>query len=152
MMKQRHRFRLPHVGFFGVVLIVGACSGITDPPEIVTVESTLEVADGASESITGSVAMVIGERQTQIGIGVEGGTEDAVLGWVVRNGSCSTTGERLGPASAFPSIEIDTNGAGDAQTVLFRRISPAGPYAAEVSANPDGTGSIHACADLVPGS
>jgi hypothetical protein len=132
-----------------VLFPAAGCYGSTEPPEIVTLEATLEPADGVVDPVTGSVAMVIGTSQTQIGIGIEGGTIGERLGWAVRNGTCSGSGERVGPVTAFPPIEVGTTGAGESETVLFRRIAISGPYAAEVFANEDATGDVMACADLV---
>jgi hypothetical protein len=130
--------------------VVG-CSGISEPPEIVTLEADLQPADGVTDPFAGTVAMVIEERQTQIGIGVRGALEGTRFGWAVRNGSCSGTGDGIGPASAFPSIEVNEDGDGAAETTLFRRIAIEDVYAAEVFAEPAGTGVVLACADLVPG-
>jgi hypothetical protein len=130
--------------------VVG-CSGISEPPEIVTLEADLLPTEGVIDPIAGTVAMVIEERQTQIGIGLRGGLEGSRFGWTVRNGSCSGTGDGIGPMSAFPSIEVDKDGDGVAETTLFRRIAVEGVYAAEVFAEPDGTRTVLACADLVPG-
>lgn len=93
---------------------------------------------------------MISARETQIGIGVRGGVPESVLGWAVRNGSCNGTGQRIGPASAYPPIEIDSIGEGEAETVIFRRIETDVQYAAEVFDQPDGVGTVQACADLVP--
>jgi hypothetical protein len=127
-----------------------ACSNIAEPPGTFTAEAALQPADGVADPVTGNVAMVIGARQTQIGVSVRGGADGTRLGWAVRNGSCSGTGQRVGPASAFPAIEIEEDGEGEAQTVIFRRIDVDDRYAAEVFDQPDGTGTVQACADLVP--
>lgn len=133
----------------GSVLLLSACSGITDPPEIVQLQGELDPADDVAEPITGSVAMVIAERQTQIGIGVDGAVEGRRFGWRVRNGSCPGSGDRIGPASGFPPIEIDEDGTGQAETILFRRIDASATYAAEVLTETDGTGSVLACGVFV---
>lgn len=118
---------------------------------MLTAEAELQPSDGVADPVTGSVAMVIQARQTQIGIGVRGGESGTQLAWSVRNGSCSATGQRIGPASAFPLIDIEEGGEGEAETVIFRRIPEDEPYAAEVFGGPDGTGTVQACADLIPG-
>lgn len=130
--------------------LLGACSGISEPPETLTVESELQSADGVVDPIAGTVAMVIGERQTQIGIGVRGGVDGTILGWAVRNGSCRESGDRVGPVTAFPDIEIQEDGDGDAETVIFRRLPADEIYAAEVFGGPGATGTVQACADLDP--
>jgi hypothetical protein len=140
--------RLAPAVFIG---LLGACSGISEPLEIFTAESALQPADGAVDPVTGTVAMVIRERQTQIGIGVRGGSDGTQFGWSVRNGSCSGSGDRVGPASAFPAIVIGEDGDGDAETVIFRRLPVDGVYAAEVFDGAAATGTVRACADLVPG-
>jgi hypothetical protein len=129
--------------------LAAACSGIEEPAPIVQLQGDLQPVAGAADPITGQVAMVIGERQTQIGIGIAGALEGTSLGWRVRNGSCTGSGDRIGPANGFPPIEIEEDGTGATETILFRRIATSAAYAAEVVSEPDGTGSVLACAELL---
>jgi hypothetical protein len=138
----------------GLLLVLGSaalaagCGGITEPPPIVQVESALQPADDVADPVTGRVAMVIAERQTQIGILVEGGLEGSSLGWRVRNGMCTGSGDGIGPASSFPPIEVGDDGTGAVETIIFRRIATGTTYAAEVVSEPNGAGSVLACAEL----
>lgn len=150
----RKRALRAFAGGLSAALLAAAagCSSIEEPAEIFTAEGALQPADGVVDPITGTVAMVIQARNTQIGIGLRAGQEGEEFGWSVRNGSCNGTGERIGPASAFPPIVIDEDGEGQAETVIVRRIDVDERYAAEVFDQPDGTGPVQACADLVPGT
>jgi hypothetical protein len=142
------RRALGHLLVLGSATLAAACSGITEPPPVVQAESALQPADDAADPITGRVAMVIGERRTQIGIGIEGVLEGSRFGWRVRNGACTGTGDRIAPVSDFPPIEIDEDGTGASETIIFRRIATGTTYAAEVLSEPDGTGSVLACGEL----
>lgn len=127
-----------------------ACVSTTGPAEIVTLQAELVATDAGVDPVTGSIALVIGEGRTQMGIGIEGGAADARLGWAIRTGACAATGTRLGPASTYPAIAVGASGHGQAETVLQRRIATDVAYAGELFASADGTGAVLACADLDP--
>jgi hypothetical protein len=131
-----------------VTLLAAACISATEPIEVVTWEAELVAAEGGADPISGSGAMVSGERQTQVGISVRFAPASTSLGWALVEGSCTGPGSRVGPASAYPSIQADDDGDGAAETRIGRRIDTAGPYAAAVYENPDGSGAVLACANL----
>lgn len=125
-----------------------SCISATDPVEILTWDGTLVASDGIVDGLSGTVAMVIGEGQTQIGVAVHLAPAGETLGWALHEGVCVAPGSRVGPANVFPGISVDNDGDGQAETVLFRRIATAGPYAVVIHENEDGTGIVLACGDL----
>jgi hypothetical protein len=131
-----------------VSLAAGSCIGATEPVEVLTWEGILVGSDGVVDPLSGTVAMVIEENHTQIGVTVQVAPAGTTLGWLLRDGTCVGSGLRIGPATAFPPITVNGDGDGNADTVLFRRVATAGPYAAVISANGDGTGTELACGDL----
>jgi hypothetical protein len=142
---------------FGVVVLTGSlvaasattsCISATDHVEVLTWNGTLIAADGIVDGMAGSIAMVIGEGQTQVGVSVRLAPAGERFGWVLRESGCAVPGSRVGPANVFPSIAVNDQGEGAAETVLFRRIAAAGPYAVTIHENEDGTGAVLACGDL----
>lgn len=135
-------------GATAAMLIASACISSTGPLEVVTWEAALVGADGIADPLAGSVAMVIGESQTQIGISVTDAPHAASLAWDVRDGTCAMPGGRVGPASVYAAIAVSDTGNGASETVVFRRIGTAGPYAAFVYDGTPDSGAVLACADL----
>jgi len=130
------------------LLIASACISSTGPLEVVTWEAALVGADGSANPLSGSVAMVIGESRTQVGISVTDAPPRASLAWDVRDGTCATPGDRVGPANVYVAITTSDTGTGASETIVLRRVGTAGPYAAFVYDGSAGSGAVLACADL----
>jgi hypothetical protein len=131
-----------------LVPFVLACFGPLDPAEIVLLDGTFEPPAAAPITVGGTVAMVIGADRTQIGVGFSGGNAGATFGWSVRNGTCGSTGSRIGPADLFVGVVLGAEGSARAETIVNRRIDPGQRYAAEIFERPDGSGRVVACAEL----
>jgi hypothetical protein len=129
-------------------LAASACIGATEPLDVVTWEAGLIGADGAADPPSGSVAMVIGENQPRAGIGVRDAPARATLAWDVRAGTCAAPGDRVGPATAWPAIQVSDSGTGAAEATVNRRIDTDGPYAGFLYEGELGSGGVLACADL----
>lgn len=127
--------------------VAAACISASEPVEVVKWQAAL-VASGATLPFTGSVAMVIGQLQTDMGVSVQDAPPEATLGWAIVEGTCGSPGARVGPSSAYPAIAVSGGGSGSSDTVLHRRIATSGPYAGIVYEGEDGTGAALACADL----
>ena len=106
------------------------------------------VAEPVADDVQGSIAMVAGTYDTQIGIGVTSGPADNTLQWVIRSGSCATSGTPVAPASTFPTLTVSAEGTASAETVIRRRLSGSTQYAAEVFFTTDAASVRAACADL----
>jgi len=133
----------------GVTLLAfAACVGQTEPVDVVKWQGFLIASVDTGDPFTGLAAMVIEEQQTRMGISVDDAPAGITIGWAVLEGSCDAPGERVGPATAYPPVDVSESGTGAAETVLFRRISTTGPYATLVYENRDGSGRVLACADL----
>ena len=148
MITQRNSRRHLFVPVF-VMLGVAGCLGVTELEETFRWSGDLVPTPEAPPSLEGSVGLVIGHDQTQVGIGITGGQPGATLGWRVRNGMCSGEGEPI-VAAAFPPVPISEEGSGALEARIQHRIDDAedGPFAAEEFANEDGTGDVLACADM----
>ena len=131
-------------------LMGGGCFGPVELVEVVTWEADLLPAAGVEEDITGNVAMVANEFTTQIGIGLSG-EADGRYTWAVHEGSCAAPGSRVGPADAFPPLELGDDGNGSASMLLNRRVDPDPAYVAVVRVGTDVSGLPKACGTLVRG-
>ena len=132
-----------------VVALMAGCVGASEPLDVILWEGALDAVSGAPVSYGGSVAMAANAHDTQIGIGVNGGSAGTQLGWAMRTGSCSGTGERVAAAGAYPAIVLSSEGSGNATALIRRRIAADEQYAAELFANAGGTGAVLACAQMV---
>ncbi len=136
-------------GFLAASMV--ACLGPTEPVEILQWQAPLAAAPDAATPITGSIAMVARELETRIGVGIRDAEPGARLGWHVRSGRCSGSGDAVAPTSVFPVIVVLDDGQGRAEAVVRRRLS-GNAYAGEVFADPDGSRIVLACADLDRGA
>ena len=127
---------------------IAGCRQTGEPVDVLLWEGELEPVAGSSNAVSGSIAMVANEHDTQIGIGINA-SAGARLGWVVRSGTCANPGDRLGPNSAFPEISVSDAGDGEAETVIRRRVANAAQYAGAVYATVNATDQPIACADMV---
>lgn len=121
------------LALFLLPLLFGACVGPTEQVESLIWEGSLQPVGDVSVLVTGSVAMVSGQFNTQIGIGVEGGDPGSVLQWNVRRGDCGEEGEPLVNLSVFPAIDVGNTGEGSSNVVLSGRVSNSQSFAARVS-------------------
>lgn len=138
--------RLPLLLLLLPVLLWG-CVGPTDSTESLVWEGSLQPLEDAPFPVTGSVAMVAGQVNTQLGIGAVGAEPGTVLRWSVHHGDCSTRGEPLADAALFPPIDVDTSGEGDSELVLAGRVPASQTYGAWV-APPDAADAPVACGVL----
>ena len=129
-------------------LAASACVGATEPLAVVKWEADLIGTDGLADPPSGSVAMVIGEFETQVGISVRDVPAHATLAWDVKAGTCATPGDRVGAASVFVPIQVSDSGTGAAEATIARRVATDGPYAGFLYEDAAGPVGVLACADL----
>jgi hypothetical protein len=132
-----------------VLLLMAGCVGTSEPLDVLLWEGVLDPAPGAPVSYSGSVAMVANQHDTQIGVGVTGGASGAQLGWAVRTGTCTGTGQRVAAITAYPPIVISAEGSGNASATIRRRVDDDERYVAELFPNTNGSGAVLACGELI---
>lgn len=130
----------------GTLLGVG-CLSATEPPETLFWEGTFIAEANGPASLNGSAAMVALRSHSQLGVGIQGAPPSIEYGWVLRNGTCATPGNAVAPASAFPALDVNSNGDVDLEVAIERRLTGT-DYAVQVIENADGSGEVLACADL----
>lgn len=147
-MKVQRIRRLASVAMLaGLGGLVGGCQDAAGPTRPIFWEGTFSPDPSAWLIVTGRAEMVANPGDTSAGVFLEAPVDgETVMYWHVRNGPCSGSGERVAPADAFPSVTIDLTGEGMAFSSVRRRL-PAGTYAAEIFAEPEG-GVRLACAEL----
>lgn len=141
---------VPVAAALAVSLLAG-CVSPAAPPEALLWEGQVLVEAAGPPDMSGSAAMVAFATQTQVGVGVADAPADAVFGWVVRSGTCATPEAAVGPASAFPALDVTGGGTAEAEAVIQRRLTGM-EYAVQVVENGDGSGAVLACADLARSS
>jgi hypothetical protein len=127
--------------------LVAACSSPVETNEPLFWEGTFEQPLDATVLLSGQASMVANPFDTHVGVVVDADAE-LQLSWLVRNGACSGSGERIAPQTTFPPLTESSASRLSATAVINRRISGSS-YAVEIFVGPDGTGELVACADLV---
>jgi hypothetical protein len=128
-------------------VLAWGCLSPTSPPEVLLWEGELLVEAEGPADMKGSAAMVAYQFQSDVGVGIESGPEGVSYGWRVHSGTCATPGDAVAPSTAFPALNVDSDGAGEAATTIQRRLTGT-EYAVQVVENADGSGAVLACADL----
>jgi hypothetical protein len=147
-MKEFSRWRQATAACGGAALLaVAGCISVTEPPMTLFWTGAVEADAAAPFWISGTAEMVANPADSSVGLFLDADPEETVVVfWLVRNGPCSGSGERIAPEAAFPPITLaGSRGVGIAS---IRRRIPAGTYAAEVYGQADVAGDRLACAEL----
>lgn len=131
-----------------ILLALAGAAGCTDTNFQEPVAFQADLVPSAGENVTGSVAAVSQGRATEAGITVRLGQAGRVVGWEIREGSCTTPGERVGGRGAYPDMTGDNTGAANVErTFINELMHPENRYHAVVVDAADRT-IILACANL----
>lgn len=147
----RSRFLHFGIALYGALVAVGiaGCADTTEPLEAIIWEGTLQSTAEAPSPFVGTIAMVAEQQITRLGIGIEGGTDSAEWGWQLLLGTCPDADGFVAPEASFPPLQLDESGSAEAETVLQRRLPRAVDRAVKVFENPDATGAVLACGNLI---
>lgn len=145
------RYRLAGIGLsLGLVALTTGCLDVTDPLESLFWETDFVATDVESGiSLTGSVAMVATQFQTEAGVSVEDVSGDGTLeslGWHVRSGSCGGEGQPV--TLNFPTLTFSETGTSSGSVVIGRRIVEEASYVMELFVEIDTTGDPFFCTEL----
>lgn len=136
------------MGLVGLLaLLASGCVGAVDLPETFLFSGDLVPAADADVPIFGSMAVIVQRQETILSIGLEGALEGETFGWMVRTGRCDGAGEPV-VSTSLPPLTVSEEGTASMDVIMQRRLDGNVSYAGEVFANPDGTGTVLACADL----
>jgi hypothetical protein len=149
MKVRRFRRLASAMALSAAVLAPASCQIGTEPLFAIFWLGTFSADPTAPVLIGGTAEMVANPGDTAAGIFLDAAvTDDVIVGWHIRNGACSASGERVAGPDAFPAITITASGSGTGFATIRRRL-PRGTYAAEVFDGPAATGVRLACADLI---
>ncbi len=109
------------------LLLATSCSLAVDPPEQTLWEATLEPAPGYPKA-SGRAAAVGRSGGTEASIAVEGIEGEVKLAWMIRAGDCDAPGSRVGPAAAYPELQVGSSGSATVDTFVEARLTRDGRY------------------------
>jgi hypothetical protein len=87
---------------------------------------------------------------TVAGVTISNAAPGGVHPWHVHQGECGGNGAILGPADAYPPLNVATDGTASAQANLDIPLPESGDYHVNVHASSDNMGTIIACGNLAP--
>ena len=110
---------------------------------------TAQLASQGGSTITGSATATHGDdaNSFRVRTTIGGGTPNATYPWHVHAGRCGDNGPVVGPASAYPLLQADANGAATVNASVPVAM-PTGPLYVNVHASPTQMGTIVACGNL----
>lgn len=87
---------------------------------------------------------------TVAGVTISNAAPGGVHPWHIHQGKCGGNGAILGPADAYPLLNIASDGTASAQANLDIPLPESGEYHVNVHASSDNMGTIIACGNLAP--
>ncbi|HEX2094241.1 MAG TPA: hypothetical protein VHG28_17690 [Longimicrobiaceae bacterium] len=106
------------------------------------------IADRGGSGITGTSRVTVREDHTIATLSISGGRSGGVHPWHIHEGTCATGGPVVGPASAYPPLNVASNGQASAEAHLMLQLNEAQSYHINVHASPTEMGNIVACGAL----
>ena len=111
-----------------------------------TMTATLTPMGGAT--VAGTATASHGDAaEFRSTVSITGATASATHPWHVHSGRCGDNGPIVGPASAYPPLQVDANGAATANATVPVAM-PSGPLYVNVHLSPTELGTIVACGNL----
>lgn len=99
-------------------------------------------------TVRGTATATAREGHTVAAISITGGTPGAVHPWHIHEGTCASGGPVVGPANAYPPLQVASNGAATADAHLMLTLNEARDYHVNVHASPSEMGNIISCGAL----
>jgi hypothetical protein len=115
-----------------------------------SVQWTATLASLSGSSVTGSATAGPGEtaEQTRASVTISGAEPGAVHPWHIHSGRCGDNGPIVGPASAYPPLNANAQGAASVTANLPYATPASGSYYVNVHRSPTEMGTIVACGNL----
>jgi hypothetical protein len=90
-----------------------------------------------------------GANATTIHVDLDGGESGATYPWHIHSGNCGDAQPPVvGAAEAYPPIQVEEGGEGDAEATIDATLDPNGDYILNVHLSPARLDSIVACGEL----
>lgn len=100
--------------------------------------------------LNGEASAHSGQTRTHVSIDIEFAEPGAVHPWHIHQGDCGDTPVPpvVGEMTAYPPIEVDQGGEGEATAAINATLDPDGDYQVKLHQSPTETGTIIACGEL----
>lgn len=160
----------------GITALAACATNQREEGEVATGEAGAEVADTVAEAgeartaprdtltewlatieatepgigLNGEATARSAETQTLASIDIEFAEPGAVHPWHIHQGDCGDTPVPavVGQMTAYPPIEVDQDGEGEATATINATLDPDGDYQVKLHQSPTETGTIVACGEL----
>jgi hypothetical protein len=118
-----------------------------------SVQWTATLASLSGSSVTGSATAGTGDtaEQTRASVTISGAEPGAVHPWHIHSGRCGDNGPIVGPAAAYPPLNVNDQGAASVTANLPYATPMSGSYYVNVHRSPTEMGTIVACGNLTIG-
>jgi hypothetical protein len=103
---------------------------------------------GNGAGMTGTVRVAVLSGRSTATIQLTNAPPGALLPWHIHTGTCETGGPILGEASAYPPLNVGSDGRAQGTANVGARLNEANQYHVNVHASPTEMGTIVACGDL----
>jgi hypothetical protein len=114
--------------------------------------ATLEPQSGSTVTGSGTVAPGSTADQTSASVTLANAESGAVHPWHIHSGRCGDNGPIVGPASAYPPLNVGADGSSTASATLPLATPVSGSYYINVHRSPTEMGTIVACGNLSMGA
>jgi len=109
---------------------------------------TATLAPMSGTTIAGTATAAHGEADAfRSTVSITGATASSTHPWHVHSGRCGDNGPIVGPANAYPPLQVDANGAATANATIPVAM-PSAPLYVNVHLSPTQMGTIVACGNL----
>lgn len=106
------------------------------------------LASQGGSAVTGTATATAREGHIIATIAVTGAPAGGTHPWHIHEGTCGSGGPIVGPPTAYPPLQVASNGAANAEAHLMLNLNEARAYHVNVHASPTELGNIVACGDL----
>jgi hypothetical protein len=100
--------------------------------------------------VRGNAWMAPADNHTRVHIDIANAAPGGVHPWHIHVGQCGANGQIFGPASAYKSLTVQSNGTASADADLPMQMPTNGQYYVNVHASANNMGTIIACGNLAP--
>jgi superoxide dismutase, Cu-Zn family len=102
----------------------------------------------SGSTITGTSQALVADGRTRVSISISGASSGASHPWHVHAGSCGSGGPVVGPATAYPPLDVGSAGTATGNAELSLTLNEASDYHVNVHQSAADMGTIVACGNL----
>ena len=128
-------------------LALAACSSEISYADPTAWEAVLSGVGLPPSPVSGTFGAVSAGFNTHASISISDAEPGAVHRWLIRTGSCGSTGEIFGARAAYPQMTVPNNGLASAEAVISQILDDNGTYQVQLLESPT-SDDVVACGDL----